>query len=102
LFEINDQKEESRETGKISYDDYFANDDVIDLSQVTHQSSKNERYSNSENISFNPHFKAKDHSPDFADQDDIPIYDSYHEETPMPVHNHNLSSGSQGLASSCE
>ena len=39
---IYDKKDESRETCKIIYDSYFANDDVIDLSQVTHRSSKNE------------------------------------------------------------
>lgn len=92
---IYDEKEKSRETCKIIYDGYFDNDDVIDLSRVTHQNSDNERYSNSEFISVNPHFKAKDHSPDFTIQDNIPIYDSYHEEPPMPVHNHNLSSDSQ-------
>lgn len=55
-----------------------------------------------ENISFNSHFEAKDHSPNFADQDNLPIYDSYLEDTPMPIHNHSLSSVSYDLASSCE
>ena len=92
---IYDEKEKSRETCKIIYDSYFDNDDVVDLSQVTQQSSDNERYSNSGIISVNPHFKVKDHLHDFTIQDNTPIYDSYHEETPMPVHNHNLSSDSQ-------
>ena len=38
-----------------------------------------------------------DHLHDFTIQNNIPIYDSYHEQTPMPVPNHNLFSDSQDV-----
>ena len=98
---ILDKKEKSRETYKVIYDSYFDDDDV-DLSQLTQQSSDNERYFNSIIISVNPHFKVKDHLHDFTIQDNTPIYDSYHEESSIPICNHNLVPDSQNLASSCE
>ena len=107
-----DEKEKSRETCRIIYDSYSEDDDVVDLSQVTQQSSDNERCSNSRIISVKPHSRVTDHLHDFTVQDNIVIYDSYHEPTPMPVPNHNLSSDLQDgiqnnsdpiiLANSCE
>ena len=112
FLKILDEKEKSRETSKIIYDSYYNDDADVDLSQVTQQSLDNERYSNSRIISVDPHSRATDHLHDFTIQNNIPIYDSYHEQTPMPVPNHNLFSDSQDviqnysypiiLASSCE
>lgn len=98
---ICDEKEKSRETCRIIYDNYFEDDDVVDLSQVTQQSSDNERCSNSRIISVKPHSRAIDHSHSFTVQDNIPIYDSYHEQTPIPVPNQNLSSDSQDGIRNC-
>lgn len=109
---IFDEEEKYREACKIIYDSYFDDDDAVDLSQVTQQSSDIERYSNSRIISVNPHSRVMDPLHDFTIQDNISIYDSYHEQTTMHVPNHNLFPDSQDgiqncsdpiiLANSCE
>ena len=71
FLKILDEKEKSRETCKIIYDSYFDDDDVVDLSQVTQQSSDNERYSNSRIISVNPHSRVMDHLHDYIYSQDM-------------------------------
>lgn len=98
---ICDEKEKSRETCRIIYDSYFEDDDVVDLSQITQQSSDNERCSNSRIISVKPRSRETDHLHSLIVQDNILIYDSYHEQTPIPVPSQNLSSDSQDGIRNC-
>ena len=99
---IYNEKEEPREICRVFCDSYFDSDDVVELSQVTQLGAHNEKHLKLEIISVDPHFKVKNHLDDFTIQDNTSIYDSYHEESPIPVRNHNLFPDSQDLASSCE
>jgi len=92
------EKEQSRESCEVIYDNYFDIEDV-DLSRENHQklqiTSGNERYSNSNIISTDPHSKAANHLYDSIIQESTPVYDSYHDQAFTPVHNHNSLSNSQ-------
>lgn len=99
---IYNEKEEPWEICRVFCDSYFDNDDVVELFQETQLGLDNEKHLKSEIISVNPHFKVKDHLNDSTIQDNTLIYDSYHEESSIPVCNHNLFPDSQDLASSCE
>jgi len=95
---ILNEKEKSRESCEVIYDNYFDIEDV-DLSRENHQklqmTSRNERYSNSKIISTDPHSKEENHLHDFTIQESISVYDSYHDQVFTPVHNHNSLSNSQ-------
>lgn len=96
------EKEEPWEICGVFCDSHSDNNDVVELSRVTQLGSDNEKHLKSEIISVDPHFRVKDHLDDFIIQGNTPIYDSYYEESSIPVHNHNLFPNSQDLAISCE
>lgn len=96
------EKQEPREICRVFCDSYFDNDDVVELSRVTQLGSDNKEHLKSEIISADPHLKEKAHLNNFTIQDNTPIFDSYHEESSIPVYNHNLVPDSQNLASFCE
>jgi len=91
----------SREYCEVIYDNYSEIEDVNFYSskkspyekiQIT---SENEEHFNLEIIPTNPHSKADNHLHDFTIQENIPIYDSYHDQAFIPVHNHKSLSNSQ-------
>ena len=55
----------------------------------------NEEHFNLEIISTNPHPRVANYLHDFTIRENIPIYDSYHDQTPIPTHNHNSLFNSQ-------
>ena len=98
---ILDEKEQYRESCEVIYDDYSDIEDVDfyssqknphDKIQIT---SENEERFNLEIIPTNPHFRAANYLHDFTIQENIPIYDSYHDQALIPTHNHNSFSISQ-------
>ena len=96
------EKEEPRGHCKVFCDSCFADRDDDELSQVTQLKSDDKKRLRLGIIPADPHLKAKAHLNNFTIQDDTPIYDSYQEESSIPVRNHDLVPDSQNLASSCE
>ena len=91
----------SRESCEVIYDDYSDIEDVDfyysqenphDKIQIT---SEDEEHFNLGIIPTNPHFRAANYLHDFTIQEIIPIYDSYEDQTLIPIHNHNMFSISQ-------
>ena len=95
-FDILDEtKGNSREYCEVVYDNYSDIKDVDlyssqenphDKIQIT---SVNEEHLNLDIISTNPHFGETNYLHDFSIRENIPICDSYHDQTPIPAHNHN-------------
>ena len=91
----------SRESCEVIYDNYSDIEDVDFYSskESPHEkiqiTSKNEEHFNLEIISTNPHSKADNHLHDFTIRENITIYDSYHDQDFIPVHNHKSLSNSQ-------
>ena len=101
-FGILDEMEgNSRQSCEVIYDDYS---DIEDVDFYTSQENphekiqitpENEEHFNLGIISTNLHFRAANYLHDFTIQEIIPIYDSYEDQTPIPIHNHNSFSISQ-------
>jgi len=98
---LDEIKENSRQSCEVIYDDYSDIEDVDfyssqenphDKIQIT---SEDEERFNLRIISTNPHFRAANYLHDFTIQEIIPIYGSYEDQTPIPIHNHNSFSISQ-------
>ena len=91
----------SKEYCEVIYDNYSDTKDVDfcssqenphDKIQIT---SENEEHFNLEIIPTNAHPRIANYLHDFTIRENIPIYDSYHDQTPIPTHNHNSLSNSQ-------
>lgn len=91
----------SRESCEVIYDNYsdiedvdfnFSQENPHDKIQITFE---HEECFNVEIIPTYPHFRAANYLHDFTIQEIIPIYDSYEDQTPIPIQNHNSFSISQ-------
>lgn len=89
------------ESCEVIYDNYPEIEDVDfysfqenphDKSRITYENGKP---FNLEIIPTNPHFRVENYLHDFTIQENIPIYDSYHDQALIPTHNHNSFSNSQ-------
>lgn len=80
----------------IIYDNYCDIEDIDfylhDAIQIT---SKNEEHFNLEIIPTNPHSRAANYLHNLTIRENIPIYDSYHDQALIPNHNNNYLSNSQ-------
>lgn len=95
-FDILDEIESnSRQYCKIIYDNYSDIEDVdyyLKKIQITYE---NERHFNLEIILTNHHSKTENYLHDFTIRENIPIYDSYHDQASIHIDNHNSLSNSQ-------
>ena len=98
---LDEIKGNSRQSCEVIYDIYSVIEDVDfytsqenphDKIQIT---SEDEERFNLGIILTNPNFRAANDLHDFTIQEIIPICDSYEDQTPIPIHNHNSFSISQ-------
>jgi len=86
---------------EVIYDNYSDNEDVDLYSYQVNPHEKNqnayedEECFNLEIIPTNPHSQAANYLHDFDIQEIVPIYYSYHDEGPIPIHGHNSLSNAQ-------
>lgn len=86
----------SREYCEVAYDNYS---DIEGVDYYLHEkiqiTFENEGHFNLEIIPTNPHSKVANYLHDLTIQENIPIYDSYHDQAFIPTHNNNSVSNSQ-------